>query len=300
MRPNRLMYMTSSSGFTLLEVLTSMFLTSVVMTLIISSVMMLRDTYYTEIKRTQINGNLRSAMDIMSMNVRQAGEHLLAGFPAVLLTDGASGASDTLRLRKSPITEVLTLCADAAVGTTGLFVSSASLSNAECIPTNVDPIHTAFTTALAAEENKQIYVYDKSQKIGEFLNYTSSDTSSGQYMLIVEATSTAFTKLNTSIYIIEEYQFSNNEAESRLDLTINQESTEIRPVAFDVTNFQVTFLLQDGTSVSAFAQDGTKDWKDIHQIEMTLSGRASFKGQTLRSTITSKFFPRNVLSYEGG
>lgn len=289
-------------GFTLVEILVALSIVSIVMALIIASVFTLRNTYFADIKRTQINGNLRSAMDIISMNVRQAGENLAAAFPAVLLTDGASGAADTLVLRRSPITEILTLCADASIGDTNLVVSSASLSNAECIPSNVSPLHAIFKSALAASENApRVFIYNSALRVGEFVDYEDGDIDGdGNYFLTVGATTNAYTKLSTSIYIIEEYRFSINAVDTRLELTINQEPDGARPVAFEIVNFQASLDMEDGTTISEFAQLSTTDWKDIRQISLQLSGRDTYKGKVISSTITSKFFPRNVLSYEGG
>jgi prepilin-type N-terminal cleavage/methylation domain-containing protein len=290
-----------AQGFTLLELLVAMALTSLIMAMIMSAVLQVRNTYFADIKRTEINGNLRSAMDVISMNIRQAGENLLAAFPAVLLTSGTSGASDTLQLRRSPITEVLTVCTTSNSGDTRLYVSSASLSNTECVPTSVAPVYTIFTTQLQnTEETPRVYIYDKVNKVGEFVNYQGSGINSGQYYLTVGSTSRAYTQLNTSIYVIEEYQFSRVAASNRLVLTVDQDGS-LRPVAFDVLDFQTSFILQDGTTVTSFDQSsGTNDWKDIHEIVLTLSGKATFKTQQITSTITSSYFPRNILSYEGG
>jgi len=289
-----------SQGFTLLEMLVAMALTSLIMAMIMSAIIQVRNTYFADIKRTEINGNLRSAMDVISMNIRQAGENTLAAFPAVLLTNGVSGASDTLELRRSPITEVLTLCTTTNSGDTRMYVSSASLSNTECVPTSVAPVYTIFTSQLQnTEETPRVYIYDKVSKVGEFVDYQGSGIDSGQYYLTVGSTSRAYTQLNTSIYIIEEYQFSRVAATNRLVLTVNQDGS-LRPVAFDVTDFQTSFIMQDGSTVTSFDQSGTTDWKDIHEIVISLSGRAAFKTQQITSTITSSYFPRNVLSYEGG
>jgi len=287
-------------GFTLLELLVALFISTTVLGIVVSTVLNLRNTYFTEIKRTQINGNLRSAMDIMSMNVRQSGENLLSAFPAILLEDGESGASDTLTLRRSPITEVLILCADAAAGTNVLQVSSASLSNGECIPANVGPVFTIFTGQLEASSGAlRVFLFDNVTKQGEFAEYMSGTLSSGQYSLSVGTLSRSYPQISTSIYVLEEYQFTRDAAADRLELTVNGAPESLAPVAFGVTDFQVTFDLQDGTTVAEFAQSGTTDWKDVRAIRMTLSGMSEFKGHQVSSTITSTFFPRNVLSYEG-
>lgn len=290
----------SSLGFTLIEMLVALSLTSIAMGIVISSMLEMRSTYLADIKRVEMNGNLRSAMDIISMNIRQAGENLLAAFPAVILTSGSSGGSDTLTLRRSPITEVLTLCASVTGGADQLFVSSADLSNAECVPANVAPVYTVFTEQLAeADDSVRLFIYDKVLKTGEFVDYEGSGTESGQYYLTVSGVNSDYSLINTAIYLIEEYQFARGVSTNRLELTVNQDSNP-RPVAFAVSDFQVTFTMEDGSTLSAFnQQSGSLDWKDIHQIALNLSGTTSYNGQSMTSTISSQYFPRNVLSYEG-
>ncbi len=290
----------NSHGFSLLEVLVAMSITALVMGMIVEGALSFRGVYSTDMARTKINGNLRSAMDIISMNVRQAGENLLSQFPAVLLTDGASGAADTLILRRSLVPEVLTLCASSSIGATSLAISSASLANAECVAANALQLRNVFEGLRTNNDGSlRIYIYDKSSKQGEFLTYTSSPVSGGQYSLVVNATSRAYTQLTTSIYVLEEYQFALDAADQKLNLIIDGYTDTPRPVAFDVTDFQVLFTMDDGTSETSFTTASIKDWKDIRQIELALSGRGVFKGHVMTSTITARFFPRNILSYEG-
>src|SRR5690606_49337 len=93
----------TEGGFTLLEVLVSMSLTGILMAMVIGSVLLFQGGYATDVVRTRVNSNLRSAMDILSMNIRQAGENLQASFPAVIVEDGEGGAPDVLRVRRSLI-----------------------------------------------------------------------------------------------------------------------------------------------------------------------------------------------------
>lgn len=291
----------SAVGFTLMELLVSMTVSSVAMAMVVSGALSFRNVYFTDITRIRINGNLRSAMDIISMNVRQAGENLLSTFPAVILTDATGPNSDILSLRRALVPEVLTLCSDASAGSTTLNISNSGLANAECVPANVAPLYTVFNNLRAADSNHvlRVYIYDKNQKLGEFINFTSGDSSSGQYILSTSPLSYAYTRLNTSIYVIEEYQFQFDTVNKQLVLYQDGYTDEPKPVAFDITDFQVLIEMEDNSSWVALSPSSARDWKDIHQIQILLTGEGSYKGHTMTSTITSKFFPRNVLSYEG-
>ena len=63
-------------------------------------VMSNRGLFNVDMVRTKLNQNLRSSLDIVGMNVREAGENLPGAFPAVELIDGGAGP-DHLILRRN-------------------------------------------------------------------------------------------------------------------------------------------------------------------------------------------------------
>lgn len=294
-------FFNSEGGFTLVELITALGLSSIIMAMVVSASLSVRNTFSTDMVRTRVNSNLRSAMDIMAMNIRQTGENLLSFFPAMVLNNGSgSNNYDTLILRRALIPEVLTLCTNATIGSTGLYVSSSGLADSECVPSNVAPTFSVFQ-GIRLEEggSMRVYIYDSATKAGEFLTYNSENTSSGQYMLQTTSTSRAYGRLTTAIYFIEEFEFSLNKAEKTLLLRENQDSTKLKPVAFDITDFQVTFKTEDNIQLTTLTSQSSDDWKDIQEVEISISGIGAWKGHTMSSTLTNKYFPRNILSYEG-
>ncbi len=291
----------STYGFTILEMLVALTISSIILTIVVSGALTFRESYYADVTRTRINGNLRSAMDIVSMNIRQAGENLLSSFPAVLLDAGTASAADTLTLRRSLIPEVLTLCADANSGATVISVSSTTLTNSDCVAANVAPLFSVFEGLRTSEGGKlRVYIYDKGQKLGEFVDYSNGALTSGLYKLTLSALSRKYFKLTTSIYVIEEYKFSLDSTNKRFVLNIDGHTEEPRPVAFDVVDFQASLDMDDDTTLSSLSPSSTKDWKDIKEIQISLTGQSTtIRGRTMKSTVSAKFFPRNVLSYEG-
>jgi prepilin-type N-terminal cleavage/methylation domain-containing protein len=291
----------AESGFTLVELITALGLSSIIMAMVVSASLSVRNTFSNDMVRTRVNSNLRSAMDIMAMNIRQTGENLLSYFPAMVLNNGSSsGTSDTLILRRALIPEVLTLCTAASAGSTGLYVSSAGLTDSECVATNVAPTYSVFQGIRLEEGGSiRVYIYDSATKAGEFLTYTSESNSSGQYMLQTSSTSRAYGRLTTAIYFIEEYEFTLNTADKTLVLRENQDSTKLKPVAFDITDFQVTFRTEDNVQLTTLTPLSSDDWKDIQEVEIAISGVGTWKGHTMSSTLTGRYFPRNILSYEG-
>ena len=291
----------SEGGFTLIELLTALGLSSLIMGMIISASLSVRNTFSTDMVRTRINSNLRSAMDILAMNVRQTGENLPSDFPAMILrnTTGTNG-SDTLVLRRALIPEVLTLCVNASASSTGLYISASGLSNSGCVAANVAPLYQVYRNIRLDEGGSmRVYIYNSSANVGEFLTYSGDSTPSGQYLLSTTSTSRAYPRLTTAIYFIEEFEFTLDSAEQKLILRENQDQNKRKPVAFDITNFQVTFLTEDNQRITSLIESSANDWKDIKEVEISLSGFGRWKNTTMNSTLTGRYFPRNILSYEG-
>ena len=61
-----------------------------------------REMFETDQHRTTINQNLRAGMDMIGIDVRQAGERMPFDAPAIEIKNGVNGAPDTLFLRRSP------------------------------------------------------------------------------------------------------------------------------------------------------------------------------------------------------
>src|SRR5262245_33903747 len=71
-----------------------------------------RGLFETDQHRTTVNQNLRAGMDLVGVDVRQSGERMPFDFPAVEIVNGASGAPDTLNLRRNLLDYVLPVCKD--------------------------------------------------------------------------------------------------------------------------------------------------------------------------------------------
>jgi len=288
-------------GFTIMEALVSLALTSVIMTLTVGHVFMLHDGYHNDMIRTQINGNLRSGLDMMSMNIRQAGENLQSSFPAVVLENGASGAPDVLKLRRNRILEVLALCQDVSTGATSLPVSRNDNSVSQCVNANVLSSYNAFE-AVRTEDGgiSRIFIFDLTTREGEFLDYTEESSFGNVYSLSTSAVTADYSALNTAIYVLEEYLFEVDTANNFLTLEFEGNAAVQNTVAFDVTDFQVLLTMDDDVQVSELlVGDATYDWKNIKLVQVTLSGERERKGTTYSTSLSAKYFPRNVLSYDG-
>ena len=289
----------SEAGFTLTEVLVATGLTSILMATVIGHVMMIRQGYFDDIVRTRINSNLRSAMDILSMNIRQAGENLATSFPAVELANGGVGSSDTLTLRRAIVGEALTICNDATAGDTTLNVSSAAVASTDCTASNVANVYSVFDTYRQSDADGVVraFLFDTINGTSEFVDFTAGGESLGEYYLTVSELENDFPAETSFVFLIEEYRFERDSLEDTLVLTVDGISAEPKTVAFSVSDFQVDLELADGSVAQALDVSSAASWRDILQVDVTLSGEETRRDRTLTSSIEAQYFPRNVLSY---
>lgn len=288
----------SQGGFTLIELLVALTMTSLIAAMTLGHVFMIRDHYFKDVIRTRINSNLRSAMDIVAMNIRQSGENLQTSFPVILLTNSTSTSSDVLTLRRGLYQEVLTLCVNAASGATTLNVSSTAVTNPDCQAANVAALYNVFNTYRTQNSgNVRAFIYDSITGASQFVNYTGGSTAGGQYSLTVNGLSAAYPRLTTHIYLIEQYEFSRDLVNNTLDLVVDGQTAQRQPVAFSVTAFDVVLQMEDGSDLTSWAFGNPSTWRDISRVQIYLTGQENFKGHTISSGIQSAYFPRNVLSY---
>ncbi len=84
----------STEGFTLFELLVAMTVTGILTGATLSIALSSREMFETDRHRTTINQNLRIGMDMLGIDIRQAGERMPGDAPAVEIEDGDGGAAD--------------------------------------------------------------------------------------------------------------------------------------------------------------------------------------------------------------
>ena len=288
-----------SWGFTILELIVTMFLGSVMGLVVIQTMKFQSDTYRQDIARMRIQQNLRGALDIVAMNVRQAGEGLDKYFPALTLADWVTPDTNVLTLRRKTLPEVLVVCAPVGVGVGSIAVSDVASTTPECLPTNVASAVTAWTNERTAATGGKlkIYIYDRVGKKGEFLEYTGETTNvTGNNLVYVNGISVAYPARSTSLYVLEEYSFNLDATSKTLKLFINGDTTNPQDVAYKITQFHTTLRLQDGTTVTTLAPEDLKSWKDLRAVDITLSGEDEWRELTVNRSVKGEYFPRNILS----
>ncbi|MFN8391683.1 MAG: hypothetical protein U0136_15450 [Bdellovibrionota bacterium] len=291
---------------TILELMVASTIALFIVGMTVSTTVVNRDAYGYDIVRTRLNQNLRSAFDVINTEVRQAGERLPGSFPAIEIVDGASGAPDTLILRRNLLDEVLTVCQTltTASGPDVYLTSSAAGTPPVCVfgtqTANFNAWHSyRIGSAGGTSHVVRSYIFDFTTKLGQFFNYSSDNTSGTTQTIRKQSGSWAgtYTGLSASVYMLSEWKFQLSTtpgSEDLLQLVENQDTANPKNVVYGVKNIQFRALMQDGTSKTTFTKND--NWSQIRAIEVTISGSDKFRDRVIDSTLTTQLFPRNVLS----
>lgn len=284
-------------GFTLIELLVASFLGMVVLSLSLGSITTQRNTYKYDITRTKVNQNLRSALDIMALNIRQAGEAFPDFFPTILLT---SGTTDELTIRRNLYeNEILNVCQTLTAGTSNASVLFAMTSTNPACAYNaaLAPYLTTWNNHRVSEGGTaKAYVYNRSARLGEFFTY-SGGTNNGTQMAITKAASNWHYSYpgdgnSAAMYIIEEYKF--RVSGGVLQMVKNEDTVNVLNIVDSVSNFQTSIVMRDGTTKTSFS--ASDRWPDIQYLEISLTGQDTFGKRIINNTVTARLFPRNILS----
>jgi type IV pilus assembly protein PilW len=201
-----------NKGFTLLELLIALVIASIILGASLLFIVDQRKLFVEDQSRTQVNQNLRAALDLIGTDIKQTGELLAKDtrLPVVqVINSGASGTPDQLVLQRKPydLTE-LPVCSTVS-GSTSTIDVSFNPANAVCpfsdgngnsFPDNLDQWQTTRcskdgnTTCDRApnatndscveqggtdNECLWAYIYNPSTQQGEFFLYAYEDSVSG-------------------------------------------------------------------------------------------------------------------------
>jgi hypothetical protein len=290
-------YAKRSAGFTLIEVLVSTFLGLLMLSLVMTSMSFNRDVLGRDTVRTRIVQNLRSSLDILGLDVRIVGEHLPSNFPAVELVNGASGAPDTLTVRRSLISQSLPLCTAITAGSAvNQIYFAVPGSAAGCAYSGQGQSYTAWKNYRLAATGQQVkaYIYDVTNKVGEWITYVTEGNTGTSYYITKSAGAWAnsYPTASTVIFILEEWTYKINNGV--FQVIQNNDNANPLNVSYAITDFQSSILMQDGTTKTAFTKNDL--WGSVRSINISLTGSETFRKQNLTKTLTTSLFPRNVLS----
>ncbi|MGK7912558.1 MAG: PilW family protein [Synechococcus sp.] len=311
----------SVRGFSLVELLVATIVASSVIGVASTIVFSNRNLYLKDSSRTQVNQNIRAAIDLVGFDVRQAGERLPDDFPAVVLNEAGNPAgSDTLVVYRSISDIVLNVCNDVNSGSTSdvdVAIVPSDPANLRCLPDAVKLSEIGVWETLRNDNGGMIdaYIYDPINRVGEFFSYDSADTGNFTISRSGGGWTNDYPVVNAPrLYLMEERQFflsslnpdpaMCSEAGEFLTLVINGDCTNQRfGLTNDMDDFQVQVCLQSGGAcveslTFSEAANSVTGWTDISSIDVSVTSSKDFAaGRDTSRTVESRFFPRNVLSF---
>lgn len=295
-------------GFTLLELLLATVIGVAMIGVALSLVISNRRVYELDQARTQLNQNLRSAMDVVGIDLRQAGERLTIDFPALAILNGTGSNPDTLIIRRNRVDRVLAVCTAISRGTASSVVVALPAGTPNRPQGCPDPASVAsslttwenYRTAHQSQDGSvQAYIYDAGNQRGEFFAYTG--VSNGDTLRRSGGSWQENYPAGTSrVYILEERRYSLDPATRLLGLSINGAAPQ--GVATNITNFQLEALVGSGANRRTYPDFGPTtaqrdiSWVELAGINVRLSGAITRRNVNLQRTLSAQFLPRNVFS----
>jgi hypothetical protein len=300
----------STSGFLLVEFIVASFVGLLMIGVIVAALTTNHLHFKTALSRLDLDQNLRSTLDLIGINIREAGENLPEMFPAIEVIDGENGGPDELVMRRNLKEEVLKLCNDIDSGSVNNAYFAVPGTTPGCIyGAHLNNFNAWKSYREAAGGELTVYIYDSVNKVGEFFNY-DEEGDTGSYGYIKRASGTwknSYAADVSTIYVLEEWRFKlgvkDEEAialgepnvEGILQIITNEDSDNPLSIIWGVNNFQTAIHLKDDTIKEKFSKND--DWTEIKSVEIFLNGENFTRLGKISNRISAKFSPRNVLSF---
>lgn len=291
----------SNKGFTLIEIMVANALGMLIVGLTIAAILSNRSLYQHDLVRTRVNQNLRGALDLVGVNIREAGENLPATVPAVEVIDGGADA-DELILRRNLIDEVLKLCTPLAGGSSTNQVYFSTAANEPGCTYGDQQQNFAAWLAHRTQNGGSVkaYIFDPTTNAGEIFDYVG-ETDSGLAHNIVRGSGNWQNDYSvglTAVYLIEQWHFrlvDDVETDLKiLQLIENDDLGNPKGVVFGLESFRVVANMQDDTVLNNLTV--TDEWTNIKSIEVALRGQEMAQRKSVTRNLSARFFPRNILS----
>lgn len=295
---------TSQDGFTLVELLVAMVVASIVLAGALTITLSSREIYEADQGRTDVNQNLRSALDLVGIDLRQAGQRLPADFPALEIIDGADGSPDTLIVRRNLLGTVLPVCEQIDAGSTSdevRVVDSGTTPPQGCDPVPDDNGDGWPDNIEAWRDHRDAqggsilaYVFNPVSKQGEFFLYDGEGATDDHFNRGDGGAwqNTYLVSEMCRVYLLEERTFGLDQDVLRY-VTPEDPANPINLVDH-MLDVQINAVLADGSIQSSFS--AADAWDNLRAIEVTVSGETRVRQQSVTRTLSARYFPRNVLS----
>ncbi len=294
----------SNSGFTLLELTVAIAVTTTILGIALSITLAARRVVTTDERRVRINQTLRSSMDLLGIDLRGAGERLPEDFPAIEVVNGEDGAPDTLILRRNMLDEVLPLCGELVEGTTDEEVQVADDGadpppGCEPLPDEdgdgwPDNIGIWRDYRDANGGAVPVYVYNP---VGDYGEWFSLDGDGETNSWLHKGNDDPWLQTyevdqQGRIYMLEQRTYRLNDG--LLQFTLNTDTATPVNVSANLLDFQVRVIV-DGAAQDELQPE--QNWADLEALEIALTVRNEAGGEPMTRSLTTRFFPRNILSH---
>jgi len=293
----------SASGFTILELIVATGLGLVVIGLTLGATLANRNIYQQDLLRTRLSQNIKSSLNYLGTNIREAGENLPQNFPAVEVVDGSPDDPDEIIVRRNLIDEVLKLCDDITAGSANNVYFAVPGTEPGCSYSDGEHNYNAFRDFRLEDDDESVraFIYDPTTQLGEFFDYTDEEDNGVQYYLMRGSGTwtNAYEVGSTAIYLLEEWHFSLEEdflEALLLQVIENGNIDEPMNIVWGLEDFEIQVDMEDGTTLDEFTR--TDNWTRIQAIDLSLTGREEYAatGIEMVLTLSARFFPRNILS----
>jgi prepilin-type N-terminal cleavage/methylation domain-containing protein len=301
------------AGFTLIELLLAMAVVGILLVIAFPIVTSSRQVYVFDNSRTSALQNLRSTMDLIGAEVRQAGQNVssVSSVPAITLSTTAGNS--TLEVFRAVSPNTLTICEPLNNGATSITIG---LKVPPTLPVGAFngcqfPVGQADDTILKDWKDYitrnngvgTLYIFNRATATGDFVKVSGIQNVSGS----TKATLTISGTLSQNyvitqqpiIYLVESRVFSLNTTTNILEL-VRDRTSVIEKVAPNITNMSIRACTAINASrsctnwVENFTASSTISWKTVRSIEITLKTSANSGGNSsLARELTSNFLPRN-------
>lgn len=316
---------TGSGGFSLVELLVVMVVMGTLAALLFPMLFAARRAVQADQIRVGVAQQLRTAADLVGSDIRTAGERFPRSSALQLLpieiVKGTGGAPDELLLRRNLWEGTLPLCQPNLAGNNqNVTVAAPPGANSswnaypECIQPYLQdqwPRNLAEIRDLAAEIGDsgvlRGYLWnptlDDGAGLGEFFSFEVPGSGGGQgggqgqnrQLRRVSPGAWQFTHSRDDfarIYILEERRY--RVVDGVLEVVVNgDEDGALRAVA-GIEAFVVQYVLEDDSVVDELPASAT--WRQIRGVQVTLTSAEERGREAVERTLSSTFFPRNVLS----
>lgn len=306
----------STDGFTLIELLVSLAVGVMLVGLAVQVAVADRRVMDADMRRVATNQTVRTALDLVATDLRQAGEEFNQNISPIIVTNGTNGASDRLAVRRQLTDQTLKLCADLSVGAASVQVSVPTSTVTPSPPDGcrysgsgsspVPPNLAVWEALRAASPNGTLraFIYNPTDKVGEYFTYTGiSGNATTQVYSVLRgggslSRSYAVSKGPILILLEEREYFVQN---NQLTMRMNADAATDQPISPDITNLSVTVDVDTGTASAPNVVTRSSfvvgdDWKRIVKLDIGVSGAITENARTTARTLTTSVFPRNVLS----